>query len=197
LLRGYGRRVGEANLRAAQVTQQLAQNGLDRTRSALVGDVLSAYFELWYTSQVIDIESASLDLANQQLEQAGQRLIMGAISQVDLLAFRTRSAELEEAVVSAELARQQRSVTLSQVIGRSVTTDLYAASAPGVPSRAFDQQSVTAAMADDSVELAQLEKQVELARTRAEVAGESWLRAAPWLSYRFSTLSLGKPSSLA
>jgi outer membrane protein TolC len=174
LLRGYGRRVGEANLRAARAAQKVSERSLERTRSALVGDVLSAYFELWYASQVIDIESASLELAHEQLEQARQRLMMGAISQVDLLAFRTRAAELDEAVVSAELSRQQRSVTLSQLMGGTVVTDLYAASAPGLPARAFNQQSVAKAMADDSVELADLKQQVELARTRAEVAGESW-----------------------
>lgn len=174
LLRGYGRRVGEANLRAARATEKVSERSLERTKSSLVGDVLSAYFELWYASRVIDIESQSLDLANEQLEQARQRLTMGAISQVDLLAFRTRAAELEEAVVSAELGRQQRSVTLSQVMGGTVVSDLYAGSAPGLPARTFDQRAVAAAMADDSVELAELKQQVELARTRAEVAGESW-----------------------
>lgn len=174
LLRGYGRRVGEADLRAARVAHRLAERSLERTQSALVGDVLSAYFELWYTSRVIDIESAALDLAREQLEQARQRLIMGAISQVDLLAFQTRAAELQEAVVSAELGRQQRSVTLSQLMGGAVASDLVAASQPSLPAGKIDQRSLAAAMADDSIELADLKQQVELARTRARVAGESW-----------------------
>jgi outer membrane protein TolC len=99
---------------------------------------------------------------------------MGAISQVDLLSFRTRAAELEESVVSAELGREQRSITLSQLMGGTLASDLYAATDPGLPGNAFDQKAIAAAMASDSVELAELEQQVELARTRAAVAGETW-----------------------
>jgi outer membrane protein TolC len=137
--------------------------------------VLSAYFELWYASRVVDIENLSLALAFEQLEQARARLSMGAISKVDLLAFQTRASELEESLISAELSREQRSVTLSQLMGLdALATNFAAATEPELTGRGFDQRSVERAMREDSVELAELGQQVKLARTRAEVAGEVW-----------------------
>lgn len=175
LLRGYGTEVGEAELRAARVSETASKKALLRTKSSLIGDVLSAYFELWYASRSVDIETSSLALAREQRDEARTRLELGAISRVDLLAFETRAAELEEALIAAELTRQQRSVTLSQMMGQKpLATDLFASSDPNLAGRDFEQASVEAAMRADSIELAELEEQVRLARTRAEVAGESW-----------------------
>lgn len=175
LLRGYGTRVGEADLRAARVAEKASEKALLRTRSALVGDVLSAYFELWYTSRTVDIETSSLALAREQLDQASARLSLGDISKVDLLAFQTRASELEEALIAAELGRQQRSVALSQLMGQTPpVADLFASTEPSLEGRRFEVREVEAAMRADSVELAELEQQVTLARTQAEVAGESW-----------------------
>ena len=175
LLRGYGSHVGEAELRAARVAQKASEKSLIRTRSALVGDVLSAYFELWYTSRAVDIETSSLALAREQLDQAQARLDLGDISKVDLLAFQTRASELEEALIAAELSREQRSVTLSQLMGQAPpATDLFAATDPSLEGRRFELREIEAAMSADSVELAALEQQVKLARTQAEIAGEAW-----------------------
>lgn len=175
LLRGYGTRVGEAELRAARVAQRASEKGLLRTRSALVGDVSSAYLELWYTSRAVDIETSSLALAREQLDQARARLELGDISKVDLLAFQTRASELEESLIAAELGRQQRSMTLSQLMGYAPpAADLFASSEPSLEGRRYDLAEIEAAMRADSVELAELEEQVKLARTQAEVAGEAW-----------------------
>ncbi|HEU5073360.1 MAG TPA: TolC family protein, partial [Polyangiaceae bacterium] len=147
LLRGYGTRVGEADLRAARVTEKASEKSLRRTRSALLGDVLSAYFELWYTSRTVDIETSSLALAREQLDQARARLSLGDISRVDLLAFQTRAAELEEALIVAELGRQQRSVALSQLMGQSPpATDLFASTEPQLEGPRFQFREVEAAM---------------------------------------------------
>ncbi|HEY6726100.1 MAG TPA: TolC family protein, partial [Polyangiaceae bacterium] len=175
LLRGYGTRIGEADLRAARVAQKASEKSLLRTRSALIGDVLSAYFELWYSSRAVDIETTSLALAREQLDQASARFSLGDISKVDLLTFQTRASELEEALIAAELGRQQRSVALSQLMGQAPpAADLFASTEPGLDGQRFDFGEVETAMRADSVELAELEQQVKLARTQAEVAGESW-----------------------
>lgn len=175
LLRGYGSRVGEAELRAARVSQRVAEKNVQRMKSSLIGDVVSAYLELWYSSRAVDIETTSLELARQQREQARARLSLGAISKVDLLSFQTRASELEEGLISAELSRQQRSLALSFLMGQTpLSTDLMAATEPDLPEQQLDRLAVEAAMRADSVELAELEQQVELARVRSETAGESW-----------------------
>ncbi len=175
LLRGYGTRVGEAELRAARVAERASEKSYERTKSSLVGDVLSGYFELWYASRAVEIEKASLELAREQLEQARDRLIMGAISKVDLLSFQTSASELEESLLAAELSREQRSLQLSQLMGQTpLLSDLYASTPPELDPMNFDEKTVASAMRNDSIELAELEQQVKLAKTRAEVAGENW-----------------------
>lgn len=175
LLRGAGTTIGEAELRAARVNQKLAQRTQRRASSELVRDVLQAYSELWYAGQVAEIERAALTLAQRQLTEAEQRVQQGALPRADVLPFATRVAELQEAVVSAELAERQRSLELAVLMG---ATDLdssapwRAAEAPPNlpgPTRADLEQ----ALRSNSLELLELEAQAELARTRARVAGDN------------------------
>lgn len=175
LLRGYGKRITEAELRAARVSQTGSEKALVRTESALIGDVLSAYYELWYASRALEIEGESLELAQEQERQARERVGMGSISPVDLLTFQTQVAEREESVVAAELSRKQRSLSLSQLIGRlPLSSDLHASDVPALGDQPIQAAQVAKAMQQGSLELAELEQQVKLAQSRAEVSGENW-----------------------
>lgn len=174
-LRGFGTRVGEADLRAAQTTYQGAEKTIDRTRSALVRDVLTAYYELWYANQALEIDQASLALARKQEQQTTERVELGELALSESLTFQTRSAELEESVVASRLTRRQRSVALGQLMG---TTDERSGewvpeNPPPAPEATTDLSAIERAIADDSIELAELEAQLRTAQVRAEVAGDA------------------------
>lgn len=177
LLRGFGTRVGEVELRVAKSTKTAAERALVRARSALARDVLTAYYELWFANAALEIERASLALVQQQEREARGRVEAGALSPVELLSFQTRSAELEESVISAQLAKKQRSITLSRLMGNaagdSVSWEPTSRAEPEPLATRPSPGELEAALADDSLELAELTEQVRIAQHRAEVAGEA------------------------
>jgi outer membrane protein TolC len=177
LLRGFGTRVGELDLRVARSGRTAAQRALRRARSALVRDVLSAYYELWYATEAVKIERASLALAREQQREAEARVAAGALSPVEVLTFQTRSAELEESVVSARLVQKQQSIRLSRLMGLStgdpVSWQPVTAAEPGPVDERPSVAALGAALANDSLELAELSERVHTAELRARVAGEA------------------------
>jgi outer membrane protein TolC len=175
LMRGFGTRVGESELRAARAGRVVAERSRERAESELVRDVLVAYYELWYAGQSGEIERAALALARRQELEARERIGQGALAPANVLSFSTRVAELEEAVVSADVTRQQRSLGLSELMGTAASDppELVASSAPATDGPMVSRADVEAALRAGSVELAEIEAQIKLARTRAEIAGES------------------------
>jgi outer membrane protein TolC len=167
--------VGESELRAARISRQVAEKSRARITSELVRDVLIAYWELWYASEAVAIEKSAVELANRQAEQAQQQLAAGALAPTGVLTFTRRVAELQEAVVEADVQRQQRALDLARLMGSTAATgtELTASSAPVVGAApAVSRADVESALRAGSVELAELEAQVRLAQSRAETAGE-------------------------
>jgi len=175
LMRGAGTGVGELELRVARVSRTAAQKTLDRVTSELVRDVLSAYWELWFADESLRIEQAALELARQQEREAQARAKQGAIAPSDVLSFSTRVAQLEESLVGAEIQKRQRSLDISRLMSSSedMSEDFVASTEPPPAGRMGSRADVEAALRADSVELAELQAQVNVARARAEYAGES------------------------
>jgi outer membrane protein TolC len=175
LLRGAGVRVGEADLRAARVSRELAGKTSARVKSELVRDVVLSYWELWYAEESGRIQRLALSLAKQQESDAKMRVTQGAAAAADVLTFSTRVAELEESVVGSDLGQRQRGLDLARLMGNpDPDRSLGAlANAPPQAGPRATRADVEAALRSGSMELAELESQVKLARTRADVAGES------------------------
>lgn len=174
LLRGAGTRVGEADLRAARVSRAASESSEARVVSGLIRDVLVTYWELWYATRSVEIERAALELAERQRAAAEQQARLGAIAVADVHTFATRVAEIQEAIVVAENQRQQWALELGRLFGRLDDSHrLAAASTPEPSPTPASAAQVEAALRAGSVELAELENQARLARTRAEVAGDN------------------------
>ncbi|HMJ11529.1 MAG TPA: TolC family protein, partial [Polyangiaceae bacterium] len=175
LLRGAGRRVGEVELRAARESRGLSEKSRQRLKSELVRDATLAYWELWYADSAVNIESAALRLAERQEAEAKQQVAAGALARADVLTFSTRVAQLEESVVVADIQRRQRSLELGRLMSGadSGAEHLVARNDPPAAQAPASRAQVEAALRSGSVELAELEAQVRVARTRAEVAGEA------------------------
>jgi outer membrane protein len=117
LLRGAGTTVGEANLRQAIDAREIARCGARRASSELVRDVLTTYWELWYAQRALAIDVKARDIARTQVEETRQKVSSGAAAPVDVLAFETRLATLEETVVAAAAERRRLSVQLATQTG--------------------------------------------------------------------------------
>lgn len=174
LLKGAGREVNEATLRTARLQGIVAQRTEERQASALIGEALSSYWELWYASRATDIDSAALKLAEQQAKEAVLRMERGALAPVDALPFETRVASLTEQVVVSEANERQRALELGQLVGQPSPAVPFRA-AEGVPeaSNQISRADLLKVVTASSPEIAELEQRVQLARERWITSGES------------------------
>lgn len=138
-------------------------------------DVLIAYYELWYSSKALEIDRLSLSLAQEQERQTGERVQLGQLAPAEILTFQTRSAELQESVISSELLLAQRSISLSQLMGITgpQSAEFFPSSEPDTTTTPPGLGVVENAIRENSIELAELEAQVKTAQVRAEVAGDA------------------------
>jgi len=176
LLRGAGTTVGRVELHAAESNLTFKEKSERRVASQLVRDVLTAYWELWYASEAVAIERQSFDLALGQERDANARVARGALAPADALTFATRVAELQESLVMAESTEKAKALELLRLTGAgdsSSGSESWAALAPPEGLVTPSRDALQRALQNDSIELAELEAQVETARVRAEVAGDA------------------------
>jgi outer membrane protein len=174
LLRGAGRDVGELGLRIARENRALSQKTKARALSELTRDVLLAYYQLWLADESVRIDESALELAQRQEREAEEKRQFGGLAPADVYSFSRRVASLQDQLVATRRDRRRQSFELARLMGVSATNtpELYAADPPQ-PGVSPSAAAVEAALRADSLELAEAEAQVRLARTRAGVAGDS------------------------
>ena len=191
-LRGYGTTLGLASLRVARLNRTASQLAALQSGSQLLHDVLTDYWELWYSTEAVQIIQASRDLAKTLEEQAHQQVESGTLANVDALPFATQLAEQEESMVQQTTDQRQRSLALALAIGQAGRTgpDLRSADIP--PEVSTDDvtgQAVDDALAS-SYELKRLQAQLQVAQYQAKIAGDA-LRPALNLDASLSAQGLG------
>jgi outer membrane protein TolC len=117
LLRGAGRQLGEAELRAARVRRTTAEHARDRAASELLRSVLSAYWDLWLARTTLAIEERSRGVALAQRDDARARANTGSLAPAAVLTFETAVATREEAVLSARTDVERKRAALRQRVG--------------------------------------------------------------------------------
>ena len=152
LLRGGGdaRQASIASVRAAeQATRYRAQG----EASTLVGDVLAAYWELWYAERALAVQRESRELVERQHREAQLRVTeLGTLAPSEVLRFASELAAIDEALSTAEADRDVRAIELGRLLGLT----------PGEARR------LTVAEAPPNVaEAPDAERAIELARQRS------------------------------
>ena len=191
-LRGAGSTLGLASLRVARLNRSAATLAAQQAGSELLHDVLTDYWELWYSTEAVRIIEASRELARQLETQAQEQVKSGTLAQVDALPFATQVAEQEESVVQQATDQEQRALTLAQGIGQAERSgrDLRAADTPpeidfeDAPSKA-EEDALNA-----SYELKQLQVSLRISEDQAQIAGDS-LRPSLNLDASLSAQGLG------
>lgn len=196
-LRGAWNTVGLASVRVARLNRTAATLATLQTGSQLLHDVLTDYWELWYSTEAVQIIEASRDLAKTLEEQAHEQVKSGTLANVDALPFATQLAEQEESMVQQATDRRQRALALAQAIGQAGRSgpDLRSADIP--PDVNVDDSSTQAV--DDalaaSYELKRLQAELEVAQYQAKIAGDS-LRPSLNLDASLSAQGLGNRAVL-
>ncbi|HKA91904.1 MAG TPA: TolC family protein [Haliangiales bacterium] len=123
LLRGLGEKAARVDRKRAQATRDV--NTLDRLdkASAVVRDVVQAYWELAYTIEELEIRKSSLDLAKEQLRITQARLDVGVGAPTDLAAVKQTIATREEDVLLSAQSVAQASLNLRQLSGMDIKPD--------------------------------------------------------------------------
>ncbi len=133
LLRGAGD-VREAELAAAHASETAAVHRQAETAGALVGDVLDAYWELWYAERALEVEEAAFALVEQQHREAGLRAgTLGTLAPSEVLRFELEVASMGESLASARATRDLRAVELGQLLGLDPAAALSLAAAVSAP----------------------------------------------------------------
>jgi outer membrane protein len=175
LLRGAGTDVGLASLRQARLTLTANQLAAQAAASSLLSQVVSAYWELWYSSEAVRINQASRELAKVQQEQAKQQVASGALAPASALPYATQLAQLEEAVLAARTDVRQRELALAQVLGQpaGVGANLSAGDSPEPPTADEPSEGSAAAEAlQISYERRQLQAQLAILKDQLKIAGD-------------------------
>jgi outer membrane protein len=190
LLRGAGRDVGEASVRSARLSVTSAEHSQDAAASQLISDVITAYWELWYAQESLEVNRESLAVSQRQLDEARTRAnTLGTIAGNEVLRFESDLASIEESLAAAESEVRTRSAELGRLMGMSSTEAAALRASAAAP--AHDLQIT----ADEAIELARAQSsdllaartELAAAQDRVEVARDATL---PRLDLT-TTLSLG------
>jgi outer membrane protein len=176
LLRGAGTDAVLAPLAQAKSSAVATERDRDQVASETALDVLSAYWELWYADQSVQVQKDALAVAQKQVADAKTRAdTLGTGSQVDVLQFSTSAASIADALSQAQATRSTRAIELGRLVGvdPAASASLDAEGTPPALGDAPSAASIAQAVLDHSPELAALRAQLDVARSRVGVAEDA------------------------
>jgi outer membrane protein TolC len=175
LLRGAGNDVGLASLRQAKLNLSASELAAQQLASSLLSQVIAAYWELWYSGEVVRINQASRELAAAQQEQADQQVQSGALAPASALPYATQVAELEEALLIARTEVRRRELQLAQLLGDASGAE-HSLAAADVPVLPRSVEPALASATNDALASSyarkQLQAQLAIVRDQLKVAGD-------------------------
>jgi len=177
LLRDAGDDVGEADLRIARSRKQAAEYTRDRVASELLRDVLSGYWELWYSDSELQVYVRDHDLAAKQYTEAQQKAELGTLATTDTLSFATQLASLEETLEQTKANHRGNAIELGRLLGLDPVraTGLEIAAPATVPAIDLSREHAAQRARKASQELRELEAEIEVARDQVKVADDASL----------------------
>ncbi len=193
LLRGFGKDATQAAISAARLQRDASEQARLQTASALLRDVIVAYWELWYAAQAIEIQRQDLDLAKSLLADGELRVSAGTLAPDEVLTLQADTARSEESLVAAEVAWRERALNLSQLTGMPPA----AAPPDDAPPEATSSPGLNLIweqVLESSVTLRQIKSEIEIARVNAALARDTQqvrLDAIGWMQLAGLGDSLG------
>jgi len=193
LLRGAGLDVGEAELRSARLSDRVAAYERDEEAAALLRDVRTAYWELWYAQAALDVQQTAHELAERQLAEAQARQdALGLLAGSEVLRFASAEAGLAESLAQAEADRRARALELGRLLDLPAEESLaleavepgptppvpesvmQATELAGASSSTLLRLAAQVALSQDQADVAEDALQPRLDVTAAFAVGESW-----------------------
>ncbi|MCB9538864.1 MAG: TolC family protein [Myxococcales bacterium] len=117
LLRGFGRGVNEAGVRAARATVDAGKARRVAAAEQVLESVVVAYVELAFAQEDLAIRQGAVQLAERQLEATEARIDAGRAAPVDLAVVRQTLAERRRAEHAAARLAEDRAASLAVLMG--------------------------------------------------------------------------------
>ncbi|MDD3992889.1 MAG: TolC family protein [Desulfobacteraceae bacterium] len=116
LLRDFGTAVNTVRLRQAHLDTQISQHELQGFGEALVARVEAAYYNLALARRQVDIVKESLRVAEQQLTETEQMIVVGTLAEAELPAVQAEVALQRQALIAAEGERETLRLELLRLL---------------------------------------------------------------------------------
>jgi outer membrane protein TolC len=123
LLQGRGRTGNLVPLQKARIDINIRQEELGAYAIRLLADVERAYWDLLFSGEQMSIFRYSLELAQRLLYESEERLRMGGIAPIDLVAIRAEVASRERQLFDAQVASRQKALYLMYLMNASDLLD--------------------------------------------------------------------------
>jgi len=122
-----------AQMDQAKMDLLTAQEGLRRTRQAVVFQVKRAFFLLRQAEELLKSKQEAVNQIRVHLDIARKRLAVGTAREVDVLRAEVQFADVEQAKIAAENSVAVARMRLNTAMGRAVDTPLEIADSAHTP----------------------------------------------------------------
>jgi len=116
LLQGLGKSVNLVTLQKAKIDLNIRKEELAAYALKLLSDTERAYWDLLSSGEQMSIYTYSLELAQRLLYESEERLKIGGIAPIELVALRAEVASRERQLFDAQTAYRQKSLTLAYLM---------------------------------------------------------------------------------
>jgi outer membrane protein TolC len=120
LVRGLGSEVALADERRADLTAAQTTVKAQLAAEQMIRDLVTAYWELAYTAYEVDVRAEALELAKKQDQLTRQEMRAGTATQNALDAVTYEIAVRDEALLTAKLAFENKSLELRRKAGLEI-----------------------------------------------------------------------------
>lgn len=144
LLRGGGLAVNAAPVRIAELQERINQQRLRATVGDTVATIITAYRGLMQAQEQLAIAEAALERSHAQLDTNRALVDAGRMAAADLLQTEADIANQQVALLQARQSRNSAQLTLLNLLGMDLHTDIVAAERPTAERLAIDLEAAIA-----------------------------------------------------
>ncbi|MDR2591227.1 MAG: TolC family protein [Chitinispirillales bacterium] len=116
LLQGRGKTANLVTLQKSKIDLNIRKEELAAYALKLLSDTERAYWDLLSSGEQLSIYTYSLELAQRLLYESEERLKIGGIAPIDLVAIRAEVASRERQLFDAQTAYRQKALTLTYLM---------------------------------------------------------------------------------
>jgi outer membrane protein TolC len=166
LLRNFRTDSTRTSIKTTEISQDVSELALEGTIATTVAEVRSAYWDLLYAIRAVDVAEQSLALATKLVNDNRQRVEIGTLAPIDVVAAQAEEATRRQTLVQAQATRQTAELVLKRLTVSGTNDDLWTATInpidlPTIVEEPVDIQAAVSNALRNRVDLRQAHKQLE------------------------------------